>query len=52
MVSKNRGIYEFLCTSWVLITLAPRNSIKPSLGTKTNCGGTHIVIRTKYAVDT
>ena len=26
MVCKNRGIYEFLCTSWVLITMAPRNT--------------------------
>ena len=25
MVSKNRGTYGFLGTSWVLITMAPRN---------------------------
>ena len=27
MVCKNMGIYRFLCTSWVLITMAPRNSV-------------------------
>ena len=27
MVRKNRGIYEILCTSWVLINMAPRNSV-------------------------
>ena len=26
MVCKNRGVYGFLGTSWVLITLGPRNS--------------------------
>ena len=26
MVSKNRGTYGFLGTSWVLITMAPRNT--------------------------
>ena len=25
MVLKNRDIYGFLCTSWVLITMVPRN---------------------------
>ena len=24
MVCKNRGVYEFLCTSWVLISMAHR----------------------------
>ena len=32
MVSKNRGTYGFLGTSWVLITMAPRNSIKYVVG--------------------
>ena len=32
MVCKNRGIYGFLGTSWVLITMAPRNS-DPALAT-------------------
>ena len=27
MVRKNRGIYGILSTSWVLINMAPRNSI-------------------------
>ena len=27
MVLKNRDIYGFLCTSWVLITMAPRNNL-------------------------
>ena len=26
MVCKNRGVYGFLGTSWVLITLGPRNN--------------------------
>ena len=30
MVCKNRGVYGFLGTSWVLITLGPRNT--------SNCG--------------
>ena len=27
MVGKNRGIYGFLGTSWVLITMAPRSRV-------------------------
>ena len=27
MVCKNRGIYGFYCTLWVLITMAPRNRV-------------------------
>ena len=26
MVCKDRGMYDFLCPSWVLITMAPRTS--------------------------
>ena len=28
MACKNRGIYGFLGSSWVLITIAPRNMVR------------------------
>ena len=37
MVCKKRGIYGFLGTSWVLITVAPRNSRVCLVGENPTC---------------
>ena len=53
MVRKNRGIYGFLGTSWVPITMASRNIVLRSTYTsKTNKahGSDHNILRTDTTV--